>query len=602
VRIGSIGSISAAEDGNATELEDDPDYGLKKNEILRATELAEKVQEYKDGNIPRPKEVPARTWRSMCHKAEMGVRNLGSAVLGLVRKKPSGNPRPNGSLDEESRTVLEKHIEDHYERSNADGMLNCFFQYEAECKKENEKRARKKKKLLTIASYSTYRLAVINRRGEAQTRKRFGLRAANQKRHWIWYLVPHTPPHGDRPFQIAHIDSTLIDLQTLGRRRRKAGKRRNKRKRTPLRYRDAGRLWWTTMVDAYSRRILAQYITYDPPSYRSCMMVIRECVRRFGRLPQTLVVDNGREFKSCYFRFFAARFKIAIKYRPKGNPRYGSVQERPFGTANRQFFHKLLGNTKLTRQIRLVVKSHNPVTLAVWNLEALIPHLDKWSYVVYDTQSHSGIRTSPREAFLAGIAKHGEYPNSEIVYGPKFIYLTAPTTAKGTAKVIEQGPYVVINYIKYSSPLLNNPKVLGKQAEVRFDPYDIGHAWVFIGREFVECHSEFYAELRGKSEKLIRMVADRINAENKAHPLRRRTVNATTLAEFLRGIDDEEELLIQAQRDEEIREYRSRMSSPGVDKPAVMPKESATADHPKPSHVRKPVQSVPRVTESCVAI
>jgi hypothetical protein len=33
--------------------------------------------------------------------------------------------------------------------------------------------------------------------------------------------------------------------------------------------------WATVLIDAMSRRILAVYLTFDEPSYRSCMMVLR---------------------------------------------------------------------------------------------------------------------------------------------------------------------------------------------------------------------------------------------------------------------------------------------------------------------------------------
>ena len=78
-----------------------------------------------------------------------------------------------------------------------------------------------------------------------------------------------------------------------------------------------GRPWVTFLIaGAYSRRLLAVYVTFDPPSYRSCMMVVRECVRLFNRLPQTIVVDGGREFGSAYFEILLARFSIAKKVRP----------------------------------------------------------------------------------------------------------------------------------------------------------------------------------------------------------------------------------------------------------------------------------------------
>ena len=52
------------------------------------------------------------------------------------------------------------------------------------------------------------------------------------------------------------------------------------------------------------------FLTFDPPSYRSVMMVMRDCVRRHSRLPQIVVVDNGKEFSSVYFETLLAYFEI----------------------------------------------------------------------------------------------------------------------------------------------------------------------------------------------------------------------------------------------------------------------------------------------------
>ena len=53
--------------------------------------------------------------------------------------------------------------------------------------------------------------------------------------------------------------------------------------------------------------MLAVHLTFDPRSYRSAMMIVRECVRRHGRLPQMLVLDGGKEFDSMYFETLLAR-------------------------------------------------------------------------------------------------------------------------------------------------------------------------------------------------------------------------------------------------------------------------------------------------------
>lgn len=79
----------------------------------------------------------------------------------------------------------------------------------------------------------------------------------------------------------------------------------------------------TFLVDAFSRRILSVYLTFDPPSYRSCMMALRICVQRFGRMPGALVVDGGREFHSTYFDALLLRYHTAKKDRPGSKPRFG---------------------------------------------------------------------------------------------------------------------------------------------------------------------------------------------------------------------------------------------------------------------------------------
>lgn len=96
----------------------------------------------------------------------------------------------------------------------------------------------------------------------------------------------------------------------------------------------ANQAWLTLMIDAYSRRILAVYVTYESPSYRTCMMVMRICVMRFKRLPQTIVVDNGSEFHSIYFNNLAAFYQITLKYRPPAFARFGTLVERMFGVNN----------------------------------------------------------------------------------------------------------------------------------------------------------------------------------------------------------------------------------------------------------------------------
>ena len=125
---------------------------------------------------------------------------------------------------------------------------------------------------IVVPSYRAFRRAVRKRDRFSQTLKRKGHRAAYAYEPIFWDLELKTPRHGDRAFEIAHIDHTELDVEL----------------RSLATGHALGRPWMTLLVDAFSRRILGLYLTFDPPSYRSCMTVLRNCVRRHGRFPQTV--------------------------------------------------------------------------------------------------------------------------------------------------------------------------------------------------------------------------------------------------------------------------------------------------------------------------
>ncbi len=142
-------------------------------------------------------------------------------------------------------------------------------------------------------------------------------------------------------------------------------------------------------------RCLAIHLTFDPPSYRSCMMILRDCVRKHARLPQTVVIDGGAEFRSTYFETLLARFECIKKTRPPAKARFGSICERLFGTTNSQFVHNLRGNTQISRNVRNVTKSVNPKGQATWTFGELFDRLEEYLFDIYDTMNHASLGQSP---------------------------------------------------------------------------------------------------------------------------------------------------------------------------------------------------------------
>jgi putative transposase len=313
----------------------------------------------------------------------------------------------------------------------------------------------------------------------------------------------------------------------------------------------------TFMTDAFSRRLLVVYLTFDPPSYRSCLMAMRECVWRYGRFPQTLIVDGGSDFRSTYFETLLAYYGCTKATRPWAKPRYGAVVERLFGTANTQFVHTLLGNTQIMKQVRQVTKSVAPRNQAVWTLGDLYAYLACWAYEVYDVEIHSALGIPPREAFQKGLLLSGERAHLKILYNDDFRFLSLATTRKGSA-VIEPGRGIRVNYIYYWSESFRTPTVEHTQVPVRYDPFNIGLAYAYVQGRWVQCLSEHYLQLRGHSEREQKLASAELRKRHQNHA-GDAAVTAKRLAELLACAQEHELVLLQRLQDLEGRDVMAQL-------------------------------------------
>lgn len=373
-------------------------------EIKEANRWFRKISPYlKDGGCS--KDRTERRWLADYKKAEA---LYGNGMVGLYPKTLNrGNRTPR--LDEVLRQEMHRFISDNYETLTQKSPSAVWALFKKWCG-ENK---------LHAPGLNTFLAAIRNRPRYEQQKKRKGRRGAYTEKPFYLYLDQFAPRHGDRPFEIAHIDHTKLDVELI---HLKTGQ-------------NLGRPWLTIMSDAYSRKFLGMYLTFDTPSYRSCMMVIRDCVRRHGRMPQIFVVDGGHEFESIYFDQLLAHYECTKKTRPGADPRSGATCERLFGTTNTQFIHNLAGNTKIMKTVRIATKSNNPKSLAVWDYAGLLEHLEIYLFESYEVVSHPALSQSPRDAFAQGIARTGAREHRRIKYDTSFIMTTLPTTRKGTVKI-----------------------------------------------------------------------------------------------------------------------------------------------------------------------
>ena len=207
-----------------------------------------------------------------------------------------------------------------------------------------------------------------------------------------------------RPFERAALDHTELDLETRDSRTSKK----------------TGKVWVSILICICTRRILAMHVTFEPPSYRSVLAVMRDCVRRWGRLPAAILVDGGKDMASTWFETTCAFFGVKVFRRPAARPRFGSQNERMFGTINSMLAHALCGNTQLRKNVRQMTDEVDPDVFSVWTLVELYPALEEFLFEVYDNLPHRELHESPREAFERLLAQYGDRPERRIAYNCVF--------------------------------------------------------------------------------------------------------------------------------------------------------------------------------------
>lgn len=394
---------------------------------------------------------------------------------------------------------------------------------------------------VTPISYVTYCKEVKARKSHGQAVARIGEKAAYDLEPQYLELEWTTPRHGGRPWHIGHIDHTPLPLKCVHSRLRST----------------VDTIWLTILTDANTRKVLAYYLSFDPPSYRSCMMVLRDCVRRHNRVHQIIIVDQGSDFKSTYFETQLGLLKASKRERKAGKPRGGSTCERMFNTAISQFISNLLGSTDVVENyFRRVSPEVDPTRHAIWTLDHFETGLSRYLEEVYHVNHHSGLGMSPNEAWALGIKSHGLRANRLIPYDETFIAQSCPAVHRGSVKVTPAG--VKINYLWFKCEALLRPGVLDTKIQARYDPFNAGLAYVYVHGQWHKCYSEHYAIFANYTERAVKLASERAKLVARL-PGQKLRITAENLAMFLQRIESEEEFANQKRNDEESRAYRERV-------------------------------------------
>jgi len=260
-----------------------------------------------------------------------------------------------------------------------------------------------------------------------------------------------------------------------------------------------GRPWLTVFLDGFSRKPVGHTLLFDPPSYRSLMIGIRQMVKNTGYFPASFVVDGGKEFQSIYFETLVASKGSSIQKR-EGKPRQGSLVERYFGSITTQLIDRLKGNTQPTKNVRQMSRDMNPKNSAIWTLEALHAALDSF-FEIYSAQDHSALGCSPDYQFCNSLANRGARQIRKVDYVNDLIILTCPPPRRGEV-LVDSRRGIRVNYLDYWHSAF---RAVGRRKEkvaVRYDPFDIGYVYAFVNGSWLKCQViSHYESLKGRTER-----------------------------------------------------------------------------------------------------
>lgn len=467
-----------------------------------------------NGKEPSPRTI--RSWQKKFSDAEVAYSNGFIGLLPRVAKRGNRECR----LSEVQTKILIESIKEDFATATHRNKRGGYLAYKARCEVQAEEPASYRTYLNWIKKEDQNKLLAA-REGAKAAYQLSGPMSANQD--WL-------PPHGDRVFEVGHIDHTELEIDL----------------NSGITSECLGRPWLTTLVDAYSRKPLAHFLTFESPSVRSIMMVLRRCVAEHNRLPQKIVVDQGAEFNSVYFEALLASCQVTKIERPASKARYGSPIERHFGISQSVFIHNLVGNTQNLSLRRSKSPSHDPRKLAVWTMDAFDNRLSQWLYDEYPVLRSHGTHETPEDRFRNSLRKVGNREFRYIKYDQSFILLTLPHVDRGGRK-FRVGRGVALNGLSYWSAEAGAMVKVAKKVPVKFDPYDVSYVCAYIEGAWHKLTCSHYL-MREYTERELKMAHQELLVRAKTTRQKYRAGEAS-LINFLSSLrSDEKDLLIRKQQ------------------------------------------------------
>lgn len=276
------------------------------------------------------------------------------------------------------------------------------------------------------------------------------------------------------PLDIVQIDHTRADVTVVD----------------PVTRRPLGRPTLTVAIDVNSRMVMGFHLSLEPPSLLSVALCLTHAVMEKTHwltargintdwaaqgIPKAIYVDNGAEFHARAFGRACAEYRIDLRYRPPGTPRYGGHVERLIGT--------MMG------AVHLLPGSHFSNIFERGDLDAeaeavmTLDELETWLALEitgsYHARVHSALETTPAAAWAARADTAGLRMPADL---RQFLVDFLPSEQR----VLQRDGFHLF-HVRYWSDELR--WLMGRESRkytLRYDPRDLSRIFVVTGEGIIE--------------------------------------------------------------------------------------------------------------------
>lgn len=251
-----------------------------------------------------------------------------------------------------------------------------------------------------------------------------------------------------------------------------------------------GQPWLTVLIDYYSRMIVGFCIGFEPPSYAVIMEALRQAIlpksyvrKRFSRvqgewpcfgIPEKLVCDRGSDLTSKDLEQAAFQLNMELDFNPPRTPHFKGTVESFFDSLNDHLVASLPGRTFRSWEKRA---DYNADEGPLIPYETLVEVVHLYLIDVYSASKHPTNTVTRLEMWQHSAADHPPClpasPDDLVVLLAKRVERTLSSRGIELIGMFYNADELMA--LRAELAANNHP---ADSFQVRYNPWDLGHAWV----------------------------------------------------------------------------------------------------------------------------